>query len=259
MNETLQYKVRNSEDTVGSRSGVEIVGGQCLVTLDGINTIPVPRELGENIAVALRVQEKITDALMAGHRPGFLKTVSMLNCRKSISVVRDTRNLKELVSRKILSQSNLTTTEKIKNLEEVSGVPELMEDVERLMKLGKIPVLGSSDDMSIASYLDEHSNDFPVVVHVFDIVKRFNSEIIKKLFGKDCLTIKDCETKLHRDHTFLILGRDTNGTYICFQKRGPEISQPFELCSLDSVIKTSVVPETNRMYLSFIGPIGENP
>ena len=222
-----------------------------LATTDGVHTVPVEGKLAENIALALRVQEKVDEALIAGHRPGFLSTVRMLNCRKTISAVRDTVPLRALLSKEKLKPENIS----LESLEEASGVPELMKDIEDILHSERSPILGSKDDMQIASYLDEHLSDLPAIVHVFDIPQKYLNEMVSKLLNHSgSLSTEDCMTKLNRNHTFLVLGKGSDGKYICFQKQGPEIHDKFELCELDQVLDFAINPVAGGMYLSFVGP-----
>ncbi len=237
------------------KAGVTEEDGKSAVSLDGVHTVPIGQELAENIALALRVQDKLDEALMAGHRPGFLRLVSMLNCRKAISAVRGTVPLKELLSRKKLKQEGLSPEE----IEELSGVPELKKDLEDILGSGRTPVLGSGEDLHIASHLDDEPGDMPAVVHVFDVLPKYEQEIVSKLLGSAPISVEDCMEKMHRNHTFLVLGKDETGKYICFQKQGPEIHHRFELQELDQLLEKAVVGPDEHIYLSFIGPIGAAP
>jgi len=226
--------------------------GKFSASLDGIHGVPVQTELGENIALALRVQEKVDEALMAGHRPGFLQTVRMLNCRKAISAVRGTVPLSELVTRQMLKQEIVS----VEDLEEVSGVAELKKDIGHILDSGRTPVLGSKEDMHIASYLDENLGELPAIVHVFDLVPKYEGEILSQLINHSkSFSVDEWMQRMHRNHTFLVLGKDVDGKYICFQKQGPEIHHRFELRELGSLIDLTVAPLQDRTELSFIGPL----
>ncbi len=64
-----------------------------------------------------------------------------------------------------------------------------------------------------------------------------------------------CRTQLNRDHTFIVLGKNKDGDYVCFHKRGPSTYHPFEVVTIDSLTSTALNPEAGRLYVSFIGPL----
>jgi hypothetical protein len=214
--------------------------------------LPINPELGENISIALRVQEKVDNALMTGSRPGFLRTISMLNCRKSISAVRGDIPIDELISRSLIKNKPVTPAD----IEEISGVAELWKDIEKGLDERRSPILGTDEDMQLEAYFEEHPQDLPATVHVFDVLPHYERQVITKLLSDpDTFTIQDCKRKMNRNHTFLVLGKDTAGKYICFHKQGPEVHHKFELRELESLIALSVDPLPDHMHLSFIEPI----
>jgi hypothetical protein len=243
----------DSSESIGA-PGIQKAPEGWYASLDGSHHVEVPEELAENIALSLRVQEKVREALMAGHKPGFISMISMLNCRKTIAAVSGARPLKELISRRRGNSDQ--GSDEIHTQAQLSGVPELMDDIEQMLDDGVVPVFGSQGSMQIEQYFDDHPDSFPQVVHVFNIIPRYESVVVSAVFGSSApLTRKDMETKFHIDHTFIVLGKDEIGRYVCFQKRGSRNHHPFELQDLDSVINLSINPEADTTYLSFIGPI----
>lgn len=210
--------------------------------------VAVPKDLADNISLALRLQDKIDDALVAKHRPGFLEMVRVMNCRKSVDAVRG-KSVKTLVNKKP-SREGLTKREVS---DELSGIPALMKDVEAVLESGAMPVVGVQEDLQIASHLDEY--ELPAVVHVFSIEKERGGGIFSKLVSvTDPLTAEDCKKFLHRNHTFLVLGKRDDGEYLCFHKQGSELHHRFELRPLSSIERTAIHPTDDRYYLSFIHP-----
>ncbi|MCE9541825.1 hypothetical protein K8R03_04715 [Candidatus Kaiserbacteria bacterium] len=253
MKERLRPK-QKTEKLPEKAAGISQQGDSWLASVDGQHSVPVPAALAGNIALALRVQEKVDDALVAGHRPGFLSALRMLNCRKTISAVTGAVPLRKLVS-KVKVEGNLTNAA----VEEASGIRELRHDIERLLESGRLPVLGTKDHMGIEDYLDESMPAEPAIVHVFKIPPALVGSFMAKLVQTpEALTAEECMTKLSRSHTFLVLGKADDGKYLCFQKAGPKIHQPFELRTLDKVEEISIQPESDEVYLSYIGPL-ESP
>lgn len=220
------------------------------VTL-GNGTVAIPQRLGQNISFALRAQQKVEEALVGLHRPGFLKTIAMMNCRKSAFAVLEEHPLKNLV----LGRNTYRPDASRETIDQMSGIPELLSDVDAILQAHRMPVLGTADSMQIAEYLDSHSTEIPAVVHVFNVKKPYVSEVISKIVQlSGGLTWKDVMSKMNRDHTFIVLGKDASGEYICFHKRGPSLHHPFELVYLDAVLSNAIDPRKGVIYTSLIRP-----
>lgn len=248
-------RTQNIERMPKKDRGMYEKDGMWYASADGTNTVPVEDDLAQNIDLALRVQNKVDEALMAGHRPGFLRTIKMLNCRKTIFAVRGTASVDKLINKDLLKSENVSREE----IDEASGIPELKNDIEQMLDAGHLPVLGTKEDLQIKEHLDEHPEDLPAVVHVFDIPPRYASRIIAGLMkGTGGLSADDAVTKLHRNHTFLVLGKSEDGSYLCFHKQGPDLYHKFELRDLDSLLQTTVAPVSGRLYISYIGPSDTN-
>lgn len=250
---------RRGPERPAEKVGIFKRGGKYFASADGVHSVPVERDLAENIDIALRVQDKVDSALAKGNRAGFLQTVRMMNCRKSIFAVTGSKTVRELMDRsqfERFAQDDVDTSEKIKIAYDVSGGQELQEDVERLLSQGRLPVLGTGKDMHFASYLDEHPQDVPAILHVFNIPKRATNEVVAKLFStENPLTADFLLTKLHRIHTFLVLGKSSDGKYVAFQKKGPEPHQRFNITTTDTIEASPYFDSADRIFLTCIGPI----
>jgi hypothetical protein len=238
-----------------NNAGIIQKDGNFFATLDGIQIIPIEKELAQNIAIALRVQDKVDEALITGNRIGFLKTIQMLNCRKTISAVRGTRPIQSLTNRKELERTRkLPVQEWWVKMQEITGAKETLEDVDRILKSGKAPVIGSNESLQVKESLDRNPADLPAVVHVFDVPPDNLDGVVSQLAqGPGSFSTEDFEGKLGFNHTFLVLGKDSDGKYACFQKRGPEIREPFEILELDAAVTAAVIPAESGTHLSVIG------
>ena len=140
-------------------------------------------------------------------------------------------------------------------MKEITGQNETLEDVDRILKSGRMPILGNKARLNIKEHLDENSGDTPAVVHVFDLQDKFIKEIAQRLENrKNPLNLRDIETKLNFNHTLLVLGKGEDGVYLSFQKRGPDIDEPFEVLELDKATELAVIPGETERFVSIIGP-----
>ncbi|HEY4487502.1 MAG TPA: hypothetical protein VI483_01920 [Candidatus Paceibacterota bacterium] len=249
MRETLE-KRKVVEKIPEQVSGIVEEHGVSFATLDGVNKVAIPKELAQNISTALRMQDKIDNAILRGNRPGLLEMVAVLNCRKAISAVTDSVPLKSLLRQKNVAAEHVTPESTAK----ASGIPQLKKDMNKILQSGELPVLGSNEDMGIESHLEGSQVDLPAVVHVFEIPQQNVSAIMSRLFNNPTSLNADQWMKgLALNHTFLVLGKIQKGKYLCFQKVGPDIMQPFELRDLQSLTELTLAPRPEKMYLSFIG------
>lgn len=226
----------------------------------GKHTVPIEENLARNIDVAIRIQDKVDDALAKGNRPGFLRTVKMMNCRKSVFAVTGIKNARELVDRtkiKRLTSANLSNRERVKISYDIAGGRELKEDIERLLELGKLPILGSGSDMHFESHLDEHRDDVPAIAHVFEVPPLLMGRVISGLMDQQKpLSAEFILSKLHRVHTFLVLGKDKDtNEYLAFQKKGPDLHQRFEVTTLKTIATDSYFNMREKLFLTCIGPM----
>lgn len=239
------------------KAGIVYRDDRYFATLGDDDGVPVEGSLAQNIGIALQAQERL-DGLkkIKGNKDDFRRIISLLNCRQTISAVRDITLLRSQVENgERLKNSSLTGAEKTKILEQLSGVPELEADVDRILSLGKRPVFGLSEK-NLRRYLDSHPSDLPAVAHVF-LVYPQEAEIIQQLqlsigyrAGFD-----DYRPALGRTHSFLVLGKDSAGRYVCFEKRGPKIDDRFEIVELSSALPLSM--RKIAEYIAFVGPIGK--
>lgn len=202
----------------------------------------VPQWLLGTIQIALRAQEKVEDALAAGHRPGFLRTYTMLNCRKSVAVVQGVTTIKDAVQ----------------NTSDINGVETLVSDTMRIQEQGAVPVMGTLGALHIDEYLDEHSQDLPAIVHVFSAHNTQVGKIVESLFSGAIISEKIVRS-LGRIHSFIVLEKNAKGEYVCFHKQGPDIGHKLEIVTLDQVMRSLVAEGDNeRISVSFVGKI-QNP
>lgn len=247
MNEMIRS---GSVETTNQKPSVFEKSSKWFASVDGVHSIEIPSYLGKNISLALRVQEKVEEALMGGHRPGFLRTIKMLNCRKTAFGVMHKIGLRELTQgRKRLSQEADREA-----IDVASGLDALRDDVQRLLDENHAPILGTAENMHMEEYLAGHMGEMPLIVHVFNTPQKQFGGILPKLINSSATLNATDIINLNRDHTFLVLGKDETGRYVCFQKRGPTEYQPFEVTYLDQVISSAVSPSANRIYISVIGP-----
>lgn len=219
--------------------GIVCKPGECTASLDGAHTVPLPEWLAQNIATSLRIQEKVEDALAAGHRKGFLRTLAMFNCRKSMAVVRGTTTLRDAVQ----------------NKEDVHGVEALIADVMAIQNNGSVPVVGTLHALHVDEYLEEHPQELPAVVHVFSAHNKQVGTVMQSLFS-GLPVAEQLVRSLGRIHTFIVLGKDDTGRYVCFHKQGSDIAHQLELISLEGVMKSLFAEgDEERMSLSFVGKI----
>lgn len=242
-------KPQRFEGAEDATRGVYESDGVWYASVDGTERVRIDSAIAENIGIALDVQEKVDLALIGKHRPGFLRTIKMINCRKAAFAVLERYPLKKL----LLGRGKLRHDASQEIVAQMSGVPELVADVGRILKDGTLPVLGTADNMQVAEYLDQHDT-VPAIVHVFNIKKPHVNDILTKLVSPAVpLGWKDFMTKMNRDHTFLVLAKAPSGRYVCFHKRGSSEHHPFEVTYLDSVIRSAVEPKESRIYISVIG------
>ncbi len=232
-----------------AESGMIHERGVWYATVEG-ERVRVPSELGQNINTALRFQLKVEKALFSSRYSPFLKIASLLNCRKTIETVVGKRTFGDL--KKEMPEHESMTAE---NTDSLSGVDELMTDVDQILSEGGAPILGTSEEMSLGKYFDEHRESTPSVIHIFNIKRKFMGHFVSKLMTGQRIATEDVRTQLNRDHTLLVLGRTASGRYICFQKRGPNVFQPFELTYLENTLETSVHPAPGKMYVTFARPV----
>ena len=244
---------KKRESIEAFQPGISREGGTWYAHLNKREKVSITPELAHNINTALRTQGKVEDALFLNRPTPFLKIVSLLNCRKTIATVLGKLPLSQLKREAVIH----THAKGEEDLKELSGEKELYEDIEQLLASGHLPTVGTAENLGIGQYLEEHPFTSPAVVHVFDVQKKYMGHFVSKLISHTSpLTIQDVKTQLHRNHSFLVLGRTATGSYICFQKRGPSVLQPFELRSLSDIISSAIHLDDATMYASFIEIVG---
>lgn len=243
----LKFKPEQPSDKVG----IFKEGDKYYASLDGTHAVEVPEHIAENISIALRFQEKVDEAVDLNIRKGLLDMIAMMNCRKSIFAVTGSHSLRDLARQTKLGDKGKGSLSEF----ELSGIPQLLDDVERISKTGNLPILGSGENLEIEEYLSSEETDFPVIVHVFDVSPQQYSKVIATMFkDPESLAQYDSLKSMRFNHTFLVLGRDEQGKYACFHKQGPEIYQRFEITDLDFLKHVSVGNDPQQIHLTFIGP-----
>lgn len=233
------------------RSGIVRKGQRYFASLGVKSSVPIATEIGKNIEIALRVQEKVDEAVRSGNRSGFLKVIAMLNCRKTVFAVTESKSVQELTT----STTGRDEDERPMTSYELSAIPELLQDLKRITDLGKVPVLGTGESLEIEIYLERNPSLLPAIVHVFEIKSESEGAIISALMKSPALLSNKSFLKFMRlNHTFLAFDKDQSGQRVCFHKQGPKIDHRFELTDLDSLTQLTITPEPGHMYLSFIGP-----
>jgi hypothetical protein len=170
---------------MNQKSGIVHSGGTYFASLGGGPGVPIGRELAENISLALRAQKTVDRAVESGRNPKdsrFLEIVSMLNCRQTAFIARNTMTLDSLVEQKRKLKEKLDSSQRKEIQEKASGREEMRKDIDRILELRRLPVYGALDDKAgIRSYLDSHLEDLPAIVHVFDVLPAFTNSLLEKL------------------------------------------------------------------------------
>jgi hypothetical protein len=227
----------------GSEQRIELIhgiiertqSGNYRASVDGQHFVSINSAYGEMIAIALRVQEKMD----IGKHPHIARLFSMMNCRKTAFVVG----------------GKMSIDEATQNKEDIHGVELLLDDTMRLQAGGAIPVVGTPGRYHIREHLEEDRPSFPCVVHLYGIDNRRSGEVLRYMMQGKPLHRTQYE-KMHRYHTFIILGKDTAGRYLCFQKLGPNPEHPFEITTLEDA-ELSLMPDTSvsEYCITMMGPL----
>ncbi len=191
------------------------------VTQDGEQGVPVPNDVAEHISLVLRLQNKVYDEKDqdAAH------VMQTFNCRKSA----------------LIASGAIPVMQSIVDLSDSSGENEMFTDVERLLANSPDAVVELKNYADFENVLDQYEGSFPCIVHIFESDQ---SVSIDEFSGQ--------MKKMHRLHSFLVLGEDEQG-YVCFQKMGPDIDQPFMINDL-SLITTFYANRKDRFGYFVFGP-----
>ncbi len=216
--------------------------GEYHASLDKDNNsdgVAIPKAYGEMMHLAFRLEDKVNYE----NRPYLKGLLSLLNCRKSAFAVAGTMSSKEVIN---------------KDTDDINAVEVMMSDVERIQSIGNSPVIGTIEELGIESFLEDHEDQLPVVVHMFGVKEDREANVTMQLVSGKSLQIEEFE-RMHRYHTFLVLGKDKAGRYVCFEKSGPTIDYSFAILSLQDVIQYSHHPsKDSTLTLSVIGPVKSN-
>jgi hypothetical protein len=245
MNETLKLSPESSENeyplegkVVTQFGGVYVDGDISYVsTYDGHGIIPVPEEVANTIGLALSAQDKV----FSGRYPNLERKLALLNCRKAVFVTGGKMTASEA--------SNI-------EIEDINGEEQLLSDVERIQNEGFGPhLVTESYHDEIDMYLDEYDGTFPCVVHIFEFDKHSKAaSLIETSIQQSGKISRDVVSqKMHKIHSFLVLGEDESG-YICFQKMGPQIDEPFMVAGFEHMMSGYPLTE-EREGVVFVGPM----
>jgi hypothetical protein len=206
-------------------------------TYDGLSIVPVPEEVGNAVALALSAQDKV----FSGRYPNLEKKLALLNCRKAVFVASDKMTASEAAS---FESSDVNAEE------------QLIADVDRMQQLGYGPHLVTESYCDeIETYLDEYDGSFPCVVHIFEFKKHSKTAEAIELSVQQSGMIAPSlvSQKMHKIHSFLVLGEDESG-YVCFQKMGPQIDEPFMVAGFEHMMSSYPLTE-GREGVVFVGPM----
>jgi hypothetical protein len=229
---------RLSSKVVTPFGGVYVDGNLSYVsTYDGHGIVPVPEEVGNTIGLALSVQDKV----FSGRYPNLERKLAMLNCRKAVFVAGERMTAHEA--------ADVESTDI--NAEEL-----LLADVERIQNEGFGPhLITESYHDEIEMYLDEYDGTFPCAVHIFEFDRNSKTATMIETSVQQSGKISPdvVSQKMHKIHSFLVLGEDESG-YICFQKMGPQIDEPFMVAGFEHMMSSYPLTE-GREGVVFIGPM----
>ena len=189
----------------------EQINKESQISLDGKHYITIPKRLNKLISVALRLQKRI-DSHLRDVNLDFDSTVDVVKGMNCHKTV--------LFARGEISFDEL----KMAEVEaEHNGHPEILS----LANENPENLLITSED--IDDFVTEHPYDFPFSIHVL------------RQEGKHWIPA----------HSVLLLGIDETGKKVCFHKAGPYMDMPFEVASLESVLK----PYDNEVSLFLMLPV----
>lgn len=223
---------------------------QWVVTHPKGGDIPIDAALAETMSIAFKVQNKINEE---GKISPLVERLALINCRKAAWLARHPEDLKRMTKLKdIRDFSNFS----IEQQRAISAIPELKQEVEAQLQLGIQPIIGTSDNLHVEEYLDD-IDTFPVVVHIFNTELEHADDLVAAtMMG----SVKDLGgdyfcNDMHQDHSFIVLGRDSDGRYACFHKRSPKIADQFTIVDIETVLTFTRLGHDDRIFASMIGPL----
>ena len=172
------------------------------VTADGEQSVPVPTNVAEHIALAMKLQDKALD-----QDEDARNVLQTFNCRKSAKFILGKVPFEQFVVEWSSS----------------GGEEAMFRDVELLLKSGNESVAELKNYADFEEVLHGYEGAFPCIVHIFES----DTPVEISAFPERVAT-------LHRVHSFVVLGEDESG-YVCFQKMGPDTDQPFIICDLEMI------------------------
>tara|TARA_B100000745_G_scaffold20507_1_gene14124 strand:+ start:2301 stop:3083 length:783 start_codon:yes stop_codon:yes gene_type:complete len=203
--------------------------------------------LGLAMSVALKVQEKVDKSFKEGKITPLQERFASINCRKIAWLARHPEDLSKMAS---LVDIRNYDPDNAQERERISGIPELKREVIAMLDLGISPLVGTSDDF----HLHETLQSAPSIVHMFNVEIEKADELIERILANEEVG-EYINKDMHRDHTFIFLGKDTSGRHVCFHKGGSGVDDPVEIVDIDSVLAPLRIGNDNRIFLSMVGPL----
>lgn len=227
--------------------------GTWVITHPKGGDISVATPLAEAMNIAFKVQEKITALNSAQIISPMVERFALINCRKTAWLARHPEDLKRMTK---LADIRDFKQMSLDEQRAISAIPELEQEVEAQLQLGIKPLIGTSDNLHIEEHLDE-LDEFPVVVHIFNTEIEHSDEIIVATMTGDMNTLNGAyfSNHMHQDHSFIVLGKDVDGRYACFHKRSPQVTDPFTVVDIETVLAFARIGHEDRIFVSMIGPL----
>jgi hypothetical protein len=249
---------RKSVDKTPQKKSIFKDGDRWYVTLDGVHGVETPKALGESLHNAMRFQ-KVANVAIERARPGrILEILRMLNCRKGALMLSGNISFRDATSSEYPSIKDIKVSPR-KALEsgirDIDGVLDLMRDVDRLLRRGVHPIMSRGHEEKITATLDVQKK-FPCIVHLFGLSAESAMKMRMKSMDNSLRVEDFFQSRLALYHTFIVLGKDRSGTYICFHKQGPSVYQEFEPSDLDSILNYNLPLDGHQHHMAMIGPLG---
>lgn len=227
ISQTVNYEYSSPQGTLFCKDNVHYA-----VTGNEENVVPVPKSSALFMSLALRAQAKV----ITGNYPNLSKLLSLMNCRKTIFV----------------AEQKMSLSDAVKSEEDINGVRILLDEIDSVQNGDHETAVFYQNFNDVRSVLDKYTGSFPCFVHLFEIEKDYAQETgILDLITSDQKIPKELLEKMHRTHSFSVLGEDES-EYVCFQKMGPLLQHPFEIVTLEEVLQSIHLSPT-RVGIAFIG------
>lgn len=227
---------------------VEKLGRYFVADEQGESVLHIPKDLGETVFKLLNLQKRLIKERFL--RKDIIALLRMLNCRKSVFLASGQLSFADTFRKGgKASFSNLQELRDYGERDE-DGIVMLFDDVERLLSLGKRPIIFGQHIEPLAPLVQ--SAGAPQVVHLFQILPKDILRLPHTV--EDVIDMKPTLT-----HSFIVLGRKRDGTLLCFHKAGPHLDDPMEVVSLEDVllryVALPVATDTQAYFLAIYGDL----